>query len=113
LENAHYECGLELDVVFEGYVCGTCPETGQPDVGTLRVAYTPNTHIAECYSLRRFVIAQGQGVTYQENFVHDLYLALDEALLPQQLTVSFTSARRWDTERECNPVTYSITRRKR
>lgn len=111
IDNAHYESGIELDIVFEGLVCGRCPETGQLDSGTLRVAYVPNTAIAECYSLRRFVIDMGQRTTYQENFVHDLYFALDEALLPQKLLVCFSSKRRWDTERECNPVTYTITRK--
>lgn len=110
-ENAHYESGIELEVVFEAFGCGFCPETDQPDVGTLRVAYVPNTRIAEAYSLRRFAIDHGRRTTYQENFVHDLWLALDEALLPQKLLVSFTTTRRWDMERECNPVTYSITRK--
>lgn len=113
IENPDYESGLKISVVIENFGCGKCPETGRDDQGTLTIVYTPNTQIAECYSLRNFVRELGGATKYQEAFLHDLYCALSEALSPQALYVEFASRRRWHTELDANPVGYTLSRGRR
>ena len=64
-----------------------CPKTGQPDFGTIRVAYVPDRLCVELKSLKVYLQAyRSQGIFY-EDVVNVILDDLVTAMKPRRLTV--------------------------
>jgi len=64
-----------------------CPKTGQPDFGTIRVAYVPDRLCVELKSLKVYLQAyRSQGIFY-EDVVNVILDDLVRATRPRRLTV--------------------------
>jgi len=67
-----------------------CPKTGQPDFGTIRVDYVPNTLCVELKSLKLYLFAfRDQGIFY-ETVVNVILDDLVSAMKPRRMTVEGT-----------------------
>lgn len=67
-----------------------CPKTGQPDFGTIRVDYVPDTLCVELKSLKLYLFAfRDRGIFY-ETVVNVILDDLVAALKPRRMTVEGT-----------------------
>ncbi len=86
-ENANQ--GRNYWITFEtSEFTSLCPITGQPDFGTIKIEYIPDTLCVESKSLKLYLFAFRQTGTFYEEIVNRIYTDLFETLKPRRLIVN-------------------------
>jgi 7-cyano-7-deazaguanine reductase len=86
-ENANQ--GRNYWITFEtSEFTSLCPITGQPDFGTIKIEYIPDTLCVESKSLKLYLFAFRQTGTFYEEIVNRIYSDLFETLKPRRLIVN-------------------------
>ncbi len=80
--------GRDYEIRFEcpEFTC-VCPRTGQPDFGTLRIAYTPDQLCVELKSLKLYLWSfRGEG-HFHEDVTNRILDDLVAAIAPRRMTI--------------------------
>ena len=86
-ENQHPHRDYTIEIVCPEFT-SVCPKTGQPDFGTLTIAYTPDVMCVELKSLKLYLQAfRNEGIFY-EHVTNRILDELVDLLAPRSMRVT-------------------------
>jgi 7-cyano-7-deazaguanine reductase len=91
-DNQFPDRDYQIEIVAPEFT-SVCPRTGQPDFGTLAIAYTPNKKCVELKSLKHYLQSfRNQGIFYEHvtnTILDDLAAVIQPRFL--KITAAFTA----------------------
>ncbi|MEW4527257.1 MAG: preQ(1) synthase [Maioricimonas sp. JB045] len=90
-DNPHPERNYRIDTICPEFT-SLCPKTGQPDFGTLTIAYIPDQHCFELKSLKLYLQQFRNHGAFYERVTNDILNDLVAVTQPRwmKLTAEFT-----------------------
>ena len=82
VKNEYQGREYEVDIVCPEFTC-VCPRTGQPDFGTIRIRYVPDTAIVELKSLKLYLFSfRDHGIFHEHvtNRILDDFVAASQPI---------------------------------
>ena len=86
-ENPYSGRDYTIEIVCPEFT-SVCPNTGQPDFGTLRITYVPGAMCVELKSLKLYLQQYRNVGTYYEAATNQILDDLSKVLHPRRLTLS-------------------------
>jgi 7-cyano-7-deazaguanine reductase len=86
-DNRYPDRDYEIEIVAPEFT-SVCPKTGQPDFGTITIAYVPDAKCVELKSLKMYLQSyRNQGIFY-ENVTNSILDDLQAVLAPRRLRIA-------------------------
>ncbi len=82
VQNEYQGREYEVEIVCPEFTC-VCPRTGQPDFGTIRILYVPDTSIVELKSLKLYLFSfRDHGIFHEHvtNWILEDFVAASQPI---------------------------------